>query len=72
MNATKLAFVAFFLGLWVNTKQFAVNVYGRVRDAILSIVHAVVHIVFIPVHAVQWVWGCLKSSVAAVKGAWKK
>lgn len=72
MNAIKLAFLAFFLGLWTHTKQFAVNVYSRVRDAILSVVHAVVHVAFIPVHAVQWVWGCLKSSGAAVKSVWKK
>lgn len=62
----------FLIGLYDNSKAFVVNVYSRIRDAIHSVLNAGIHIALIPVHAVLWVWACLKSTAFAIKGIWSK
>ncbi len=62
----------FIIGLYDTSKAFVKNVYDRVVHCLQNLLAAVIHVAMIPVHAVLWVWGCLKSTARAIQGIWKK
>lgn len=79
MYAIKLFFLLFLnafktwvLGLGAETKQLGLNLYARVRAVALAVGEAVKNVALIPVHAVQWLWGCAKASWNALASVWRR
>lgn len=79
MDALKLYFLLFLnafknwgLGLYAESKKLVLNVANRIGLALHAAVSAVLHVVYIPVHAALWVWGCAKASWNALASIWRR
>lgn len=77
MDGVKLFFFLFLNSLktylsdvWAETKQFFGALYGRVVGFFAGVIQAVGHLVSIPVHAAQWLWGCVTAAGRAIKRLW--
>lgn len=73
---------AWIVGLGLATESFLIGLHQRLFGAVghtwlaaKSFVHhlalAVGHVALVPVHVLQWVWGCLKATNSALRSIWR-